>query len=81
MVPFGVGFGCGGKGLGVEGWWECGELRVGHEGIGGEPRGWGEVVGFGVGVGVGGVSVRGPVRVASWGVFGSGSRKLYFWVI
>ena len=48
---------------------------------GGEPGGWGKVGGFGVGVGVGGVSVRGPVWVASWEVFGSGSRKLYVWVI
>ena len=42
-------------------------MRVGHEGIGGKPRGWGEVVGFGVGVGVGGVGVRGMVQDSKGG--------------
>ena len=84
MVLFGVGFGCGGKGLGVEGWGVWGELGVVYVGKGGasrglgevvgvggvEPRGWGEVVGVGVGVVVGGLGVRGSVRDGRGGASG-----------
>ena len=62
--------------MGVERWRVCGEMGLVYMGKGGEsrglgevvgvggiePRGWGEVVEFGVGVGVGGVGVRGTVQ-------------------